>query len=1151
MSQSTKILSPGLRIAGRGGVPVIPRPTPLTRLHYFDGKFLRASDLTLEQEYHRQLVQFSNQAGGSGVVHGFDAVWTGGDALALGPGLALDPQGRTLFLPEGVPLSLGELVEASRGGAVLISGGQPRTIRFAGFADCEPLNADGGVATTDGGVLYLVSLFHAEDLCGEEDVLGRLCADACAKTVERPYILEGVLVRAVAITLETALATSAKVALTAKHLRSLTAAAYFEDERRAGGSLISGDGLRADAWCLGAGAQGGAGVPVGLFSRAGSAIRFFDAWTARRERIEPPNRRYWAGRMAMRPWDVFLAQVLQFQCQLTDCLGHETEPGGEDDCAPAYRLLRDTSERFSRWLDQGGLADRLEEVTLLRSQLVDAVAGFAAKPRERLLISCGIVELPSAGYLPVVPSASLSVNQQVRRMMGEGVDLRFCVVRPDFVPHALEEAQHMERISLLAGLDDPAKKPRVDVLVPDGLIEAKPGTVPGQGYVVDFGLASGLVGQFEGLFDETGFDAPRRVLESIGATADERAILVSKLDDAESLFGAGRGEDLAGGGAAFHFAGRSTSFGGRVDTSDSLWLSVATDLDPFALARLGETRIEAEAVHQRTVAGGEGQLETRTLEITLHGRLLVEDTREGRVSARLGGRLTVVGHPPTGNPLTRSLTVQESVLLENQGSGKVTVAIPRLQLFFDGRAQVRASREWLEAGRARVEGAAVASPRDASDLGRLERQIEALTRQLIAEGVPAAEARQRAEAQLGVASQRGIPLFVLDQRVSDEVVRPDHLAHQAALAALQRLGRTLGQPGFQEERARKLFPPAAPATTDLTVKATRDWVFFHRRRDKTCGFDAVKPTVPNRRYRVFHVEVDRHEEQEILLGLLRRGIGLENYNPKEVGTVEYAGGSPALETSQPLARQAWDSATADGNRLLLGVLASHPETEAEGEVLADSRLDTLTGLYTPVTPLADAAVFEVLDDLPAGLSAIGVDGVMVFATLRPSQATECHSAYLLRENTTLSVLLAMHQRFATEGFSEAVFQQMAPVSIGSASFDDGTANPAPNGFDAVGSTFKNHIPTIPAGQTVIALSVSQFDRTSAQAQTHFAQTEALVSALGGRRVGTAVRAGGTAALPFGCPALTILALVKTAEIPGGSTPPVVVTGGGGRRRGPG
>ncbi|MDX1997427.1 MAG: hypothetical protein SF066_06880 [Thermoanaerobaculia bacterium] len=1139
-----KTLSPSLRIAGRGGVPVIPRPTPLTRLHYFDGKFLRASDLTLEQEYHRQLVQFSNQAGGSGVVHGFDAVWTGGDALALGPGLALDPQGRTLFLPEGVPLSLGELVEASRGGAVLISGGQPRAIRFAGFADCQPLGADGGVATTDGGVLYLVSLFHAEDLCGEEDVLGRLCADPCAKTIERPYILEGVLVRAVPITLETALATSATVARTGKPLRSLTAAAYFEDERRAGGSLISGDGLRADAWCLGAGAQGGAGVPVGLFSRAGETIRFFDAWTARRERIEPPNRRYWAGRMAMRPWDVFLAQVLQFQCQLTDCLGHQTEPGGEDDCAPAYRLLRETSERFSRWLDQGGLADRLEEVTLLRGQLVDAVAGFAAKPRERLLISCGIVELPSAGYLPVVPSASLSVNQQVRRMMGEGVDLRFCVVRPDFVPHALEEAQHMERISLLAGLDDPAKKPRVDILVPDGLIDAAPGRAPGTGYVVDFGLASGLVGAFEELFDDTGFE------ETIGGAASVRPRAFAVKDDAESLFGAGRGEDLAGGGAAFHFAGRTTSVGGRADTPATLWLTVATDLDPFSLPRAAETRLEAEAVHQRTVPGGNGQLETRTLEITLHGRLLVEDTREGRVSARVAGRLTVVGHPPTGNPLTRSLTVQESVLLENQGSGKVTVAIPGLQLFFGGRAQVRASREWPEAGRARVEGAAVASPRDASDLGRLERQIEALTRQLIAEGVPAAEARQRAEAQLGVASRREIPLFVLDQRVSDEVVRPDHTAHVAALASLQRLAKSLGDADFLAARARKLFPPAAPATTDLTVKATRDWVFFHRRRDKTCGIDAVKPTVPSRRYRVFHVEVDRHEEQEILLGLLRRGIGLDNYNPEEVGTVEYAGGSPALETSQPLARQAWDSATADGNRLLLGVLASHPETEAEGEVLADSRLDTLTGLYTSVTPLADAAHFEVLDDLPAGLSAAGVDGVMVFVTLRPSQAVECHSAYLLRD-TSLERLLPIHERIATVGFSEDLFANTGAVLLGSAGFVEGSANLAPNGADAVAAAFKTHVPTIPNGLTLIALSVSQFDRTTVQADTHFDQTEAIAKTLGGRRLGKALRAGGDPRpLPFGCPAVTILALVKTAEIPGGGSTPLV-TGGGRRRRGPG
>src|SRR5438874_2080536 len=88
----------------------------------------------------------------------------------------------------------------------------------------------------------------------------------------------------------------------------------------------------------------------------------------------------------------------------------------------------------------------------------------AANASNRLLIEQGFVELPSAGYIPVQPGPSPTVNDQMRALFGEGVDVRVCIVRPDFVPHALEEAQHMERISLLHGLDQPGEKPRVDVL---------------------------------------------------------------------------------------------------------------------------------------------------------------------------------------------------------------------------------------------------------------------------------------------------------------------------------------------------------------------------------------------------------------------------------------------------------------------------------------------------------------------------------------------------------------------------------------------------------------------------------------------------------------------------------------------------------------
>ena len=40
--------------------------------------------------------------------------------------------------------------------------------------------------------------------------------------------------------------------------------------------------------------------------------------------------------------------------------------------------------------------------------------------------------------------------------------------RPDFVAHALEEAQHMDRISLTRGLDNTEALEEVDILVPDG-----------------------------------------------------------------------------------------------------------------------------------------------------------------------------------------------------------------------------------------------------------------------------------------------------------------------------------------------------------------------------------------------------------------------------------------------------------------------------------------------------------------------------------------------------------------------------------------------------------------------------------------------------------------------------------------------------------
>ena len=86
-----KLSGPLVLVTQQNGVTVIPQPTPLTRLNYFDGKFLRASDLSAEQLYLRRLVDLSNQAGAPGVAHGFNlSLAASGDILNLGPGLAVD-----------------------------------------------------------------------------------------------------------------------------------------------------------------------------------------------------------------------------------------------------------------------------------------------------------------------------------------------------------------------------------------------------------------------------------------------------------------------------------------------------------------------------------------------------------------------------------------------------------------------------------------------------------------------------------------------------------------------------------------------------------------------------------------------------------------------------------------------------------------------------------------------------------------------------------------------------------------------------------------------------------------------------------------------------------------------------------------------------
>jgi len=267
---------PIVLVGQNNGITVIPASTPLARLNYFDGKFLRADDLNKEQRYLRSLVELSNQAGGHGVVHGNDVTEAGAGRLTIGPGLAIDPAGRVLLLPDALSVGVAELVEKSRGtGGVSGSGnGAGSAVGSAAFANCVAATADTPGTQPGPGDLFLVTLAHAEALCGEEDVYGRLCEEACVTSTDRPFRIEGIVIRARPLNLTQPLPTCAAESIGPLHLRSRVASCFFAGEALDVGSLISKAGLASEVWCRGSRMDLGTEVPIAVIGLSGGTLAF-------------------------------------------------------------------------------------------------------------------------------------------------------------------------------------------------------------------------------------------------------------------------------------------------------------------------------------------------------------------------------------------------------------------------------------------------------------------------------------------------------------------------------------------------------------------------------------------------------------------------------------------------------------------------------------------------------------------------------------------------------------------------------------------------------------------------------------------------------------------------------------------------------------
>jgi len=1037
----------------QNGVTIIIPGSPLTRLNYFDGKFLRAVDLQTEQAYLRTLVELSNQAGGPGVAHGFTASLASGTEIQLDAGLAIDPMGRVLLLSGSQPVSVPDLLAnntfAQSVGAATAG---------ADFADCVVMTAASGPAVVVPSNLYLLVIAHAEALCGSEDVFGKLCQEACITSTDRPFAVEGIVVRLLPLILTTSLPTSKAVTLGAEHLRSRVASAYFEDERNFTGSLISKGGLQSAVWCAGAEGASGIYVPLGVLGWTGTAASFFDSWTARRERMDTPAKRYWQWRIHMRPWDVFMAQILQFQCQLRDGLQTVTTP--PDPCKDTRTLVAEASTTVAELLryyqtaskalatanisDTGlNLAGGTASVTGLIQRISQAQSIAIIRFLDRLLIRHGIIEIPSAGYLPVTPGEAVSVNQQVRQWMGEGVNLRFCIVTPDYVQHALEEAQHMERISLIAGIDDPLAMPDVDILVPNGKV-IQPKLAPGTAYQARL-VVGGLTTAFSS--SATGFNPAASI------TIVERELTGAAYIDVPPT----------GKVQAFMAVDSETVATGHTQSS-STWIAATFNPNPFNSAAGGQALLDLRLV-SAVLQDGNGTAE----DILLNGIVQF-------------GPLQIVG----STTLLQGIFTGTASLIRTgmpEQTGRTSLSVKALLTTIPNQAPS------LEV--------------QVIDLSNKQSFTFLATWSGSPRQISAAFARNSLRALTAAFTQ------------SDDVVQPTNVWHAAALKALDNIGQAITNPQFSSVSAALLFPPPPPPTSDLQVEATLDWVLFQRRRTKQCHVETITTPVPSRRYQLWQGLVANESVLPAVIAALRNSAPLATLKDavafQKVDIPEFAPGIATLLTQQNTIQTDWSNVK-PGQHLEYGGIASSDAAKVDGNTLALARLNQLEQVIETISKPIPTTVTEVLDAIHPDLAVPGVDGIIVALTILQ---TVCHSVYLVPIPQNFQTVLELIKA----GNIATVFGQGLAVVLGQGpvTFKDGTAEvqdqPSLQSVVDKWNTLKLPAP----GEAVTVYLPSDTEQP-----IRVDQANAIIKALGSTTVTTVGMTSNTLSAEIKCPAVTLI-----------------------------
>jgi hypothetical protein len=250
--------------------------------------------------------------------------------------------------------------------------------------------------------------------------------------------------------------------------RNRVASWYFEQERLAGDPRIAASDRDPDARQAGpitgvnwAAPTGPAPGPVGIGLLLRTATGFVvDVWAARRDRVQTPPETGWMGRLAMRPWQVFIAQLLQFQDQLGSAW---PDPGGpaKPGLPVGMSVRADVSNQLTEALRLMQTRKLREPTDLLESALA-VLRGDKPAASVTSLIDLGFEDLPPAGYLP---AQRAGLVDQLRMLFLPDAALLFNEYRADTIVELVARAQHADWIPLTreGGGTWP---PRIEIMVP-------------------------------------------------------------------------------------------------------------------------------------------------------------------------------------------------------------------------------------------------------------------------------------------------------------------------------------------------------------------------------------------------------------------------------------------------------------------------------------------------------------------------------------------------------------------------------------------------------------------------------------------------------------------------------------------------------------